>query len=327
MSKAEKAMGGSPVNSVVGVSPAHYLRQMIWIAVRTLLMVSLAFIILYPVIYMLSMAFRTGADIYDPTVIWIPHELTMDNVKSAIEALDYWNSLKNTIYLAAISTVIQLFICSSVGYGFGRFNFRGKNLLMVILVFTIVVPAQLIALPTYFSFQSLDFFGVIRLITGSPSQINLLDKSYLFFVLAFFGQGIRSGLFIMIFKQFYQSMPIELEDAATVDGAGFMRTYFRIMLPNASTVTLISFLFSFVWYWNDYYVTNIYLNNFRSLSLVLSNIRLAFENSMGTAAFDPYYMVSIEQAGCLLLIVPLIILYLFTQKYFTESIERTGIVG
>lgn len=309
-----------------GKTTLNYLGQLCGKLMRTVLFICLTFCILYPVLFMLSMALRQSSDLFDPSVIWIPKKLVLDNIFKTMEAIQYGKTLSNSAFLAIGCSVIQVVVCSTVGYGLARFRFRGRGVLMAVLLFTIVVPAQLISLPTYFTFQNLDFFGLFQAITGHPSGISLLNTPVLFFVLAIFGQGIRSGLFVLIYRQLYISLPLELEDAAMVDGAGFARTYCRIMAPNSGTVTVVVFLFSLVWYWNDYYLTYIYAGDFQTLSTVIANLRAAFESTQDYT-YDVYEMVVMEQASCLLFILPVLILYIFTQRFFTEGIERTGIVG
>lgn len=310
----------------VSRSTGYLLGQIIWKVFRLVLFICLTFVILYPILFMISMAFRQSSDLFDPSVIWIPKKIVFSNIIITIKAINYFKVLQNTALLAISCSILQIIVCSLIGYGFARFKFRGRNILLIILLFTIVVPPQLISLPTYFAFQNVDFFGVIQFFSGAPSKISILNSPVAFVVLAVFGQGIRSGLFILIYRQFYMALPMELENAAMVDGAGFLKTYLRIMQPNAGTVTLVVFLFSFVWYWNDYYLTFIYAGGFETLSTVISNLRASFEN-IQDFTYDIYQMVVMEQASCLLFIIPLLVLYLFTQKYFTESIERTGIVG
>lgn len=309
-----------------GRTTAYYLGQLCGKLLRTVLFVCLTFTILYPVIFMASMAFRHSSDLFDPSVIWIPKTFVLENFTMTAQALQYGNTLGNTVFLSVGCSLIQVFICSAVAYGLARFRFRGRGILMAVLLFTIVVPPQLISLPTYFTFQNLDFFGLFQLLTGRPSGISLLNTPASFFVLAIFGQGLRSGLFILIFRQLYLSLPMELEDAAMVDGAGFARTYFRIMAPNAGTVAIVVFLFSLVWYWNDYYLTYIYAGDYQTLSTSIANLRVMFE-TMQDYTYDAYEMVVMEQASCLLFILPVLVLYIFTQRFFTQGIERTGIVG
>lgn len=320
------AKTSDPVMGTGGKTTVYYLGQLLGKLLRTVLFICLTFTILYPVVFMLSMALRQSSDLFDPSVIWIPKKLVLDNLAMTIEGIRYGETLLNSVWLSVGCSVIQAFICSMVGYGLARFRFRGRGVLLAVLLFTIVVPAQLISLPTYFTFLNLDFFGIAELILGHPTGITLLNTPASFFVLAVCGQGIRSGLFILIYRQFYLSLPVELEDAAMVDGAGFTRTYLRIMAPNAMNTTVVVFLFSLVWYWNDYYLTYIYAGDFQTLSTVIANLRAAFEQ-MKDYTYDAYDMIVMEQASCLLFILPVLVLYIFTQRFFTQGLERTGIVG
>ena len=339
---------GISITSVGSNTPSYYLLKVVWKTVRTLLMICMTFVILYPLFYMISMAFRPVEDVFNPQIIWVPDSFTIDNIVTTVKTIDYLGLLGNTIFLSVTSTVIQLFITALIGYGFGRFpqrifRFSLKNVLLILVILTFIVPAQQVAIPTHNLFADIDLFGIIRggkkiinavaglfgadLALDASTGLSLLSKPVLFFILALFGQGIRSGLFILVFMQAFSSMPQELEDAALVDGTGFVRTYFQVMLPNVRTVLIIMGLFSLVWYWNDYYLTSIYLSE-STLSTVLANLRAAFERSdMGIGAADIYQMVVMEQSACLLTITPLLLFYLLTQRFFTESIERTGIVG
>lgn len=296
---------------------------------RTLLLIALTFVIIYPLLYMMSMAFRPIADVSDPQVIWIPNSLTLFNIKTTIESIDYFKLLGNSLFISGVCTIIQLFITMLVGYAFGRFDFWLKKFWLVVIALTLIVPAHLIALPTYHAFINVDFMGIIQAIKGSPSGISIIDSPLAFIVLALFGQGIRSGLFILIFMQVFKAMPRELEEAALIDGAGFVKTYVRVMVPNAGTAAIVVGLLSLVWYWNDYYLSNIYIGaQFKTLSTVLANIRPMFAATMGSSAtMDPSQMVVMEQSGALLTMLPLLIIYLIAQRKFCESIERVGIVG
>lgn len=295
---------------------------------RTFLMVCLTFVIIYPLLYMVSMSFRPLADVYDPHVFWVPTSLTLENIRTTVEELGYFSLLWHTVYISVVSTVIQLIVTVLVGYGFGRFNFWFKKLWLVIVILTMVVPIQLITLPTYRTFTNLDLFGIIQAVTGKPSGISIVGSPATLFILAVFGQGIRSGLFILIFMQTFKAMPRELEEAALVDGAGSFRTFVSVMLPNAGTAAIVVGLFSVVWYWNDYYMTDIFSGStYPTLSTTLAVIRSAFGHSMGAATYDPYQMIVLEQSAALLTMLPLLILYILTQRKFCESVERVGIVG
>ncbi len=297
--------------------------------VRAVFLVSMCFVILYPILYMVSMAFRTAEDIYDPTVIWIPKTFTNENFMEVFDMMNYFPRLLKTIEISIIATVINVMICAFAGYGFARFKFKFKGLLFGFVLFTIIVPPQSISIPMYLGYKNFDYLGigtVIGWITGTPFTANLLNSDMVFYVPALLGAGIKSGLFIYIFRQFFRNLPKELEDAACIDGCSIPRTYFSIMIPNSRSSFITCLLFSFVWYWNDYNAATMYFNEPRTLSASLSIIDTLMKANM-YASSNPFSMLLYKQCACLLCIIPLLIIYIFVQKLFTQSIESSGIVG
>ena len=204
-------------------SPLYYLGRAVWSAVRFFFLLGMTFVILYPLLYMLSMSLRAGADMYDMSVVWIPKHFTLDNFRVVFEQLGFGTAMLNTIEIALGCAVIQVFVCALTGYGFARFPFKGRGLLFLVVIFTIVVPPQMTNLPNYLLFHDFDFFGIVQAATGRATEINLLDRRSTLYLLALLGQGIRSGLFILIFRQYFRGVPMELEQAAMVDGCGFGR--------------------------------------------------------------------------------------------------------
>lgn len=305
---------------------SHRLRKScgdrIWQVFRFVILFGLSFVILYPLIYMISCAFRERSDMTDPTVMWIPRHYTLDIIKETIRAMDFGNTLKTTLMLNVGCSFVQVVSCAITGYGFARFNFRGKKFLFFIVIMMILVPPQLISLPLYAQFK---FFGV-----RGVFSVNLIDSMLTMYLPALTANGIRSGLTILIFRQFFKGLPRELEDAAYIDGCGPFMTFVRVMIPNAVSSFLTVFLFSIVWYWNDYYVSANFFTNTQTVSTMLYNIdtRLAEylfnDASVNVAARE---LIVWKEAGCLLSITPILIIYVFLQKYFTEGIERSGIVG
>lgn len=299
--------------------------------VRAIFLVSMCFIILYPILYMASMSFRTVDDMFDPTVIWIPKNFVTTNFQKVFEMIDYFPRLFNSIKISLIATIINVIMCAFAGYGFARFNFKCKSLLFGCVLFSIIIPPSSISIPMYMGYKSFDFLGIgtlIGLFAGQPLTVNLLNSEFTLYVPALLGVGIKSGLFIYIFRQFFRNLPKELEDAACIDGCSILRTYFGIMVPNASASFISCFLFSFVWYWNDYSTVTMYFNEPVTLSASLSMIGTIMKGS--TAAeigSNPYIALLYTQCACLLCIIPLLIMYIFLQRFFTESIESSGIVG
>ncbi len=290
-------------------------------------MAIMSFVILYPVLYMVSMSFRTSADVYDPTVVWLPRHLSTESFRLLYKDLGIVKPLWNTLWISVSSALIQTFVVSLTGYGFARFRFWGRSILFMMLVFSIIIPPQMIAMPTYLMFSRFDVFGIFTALRGEP--VSLLGQPGVFPLMALFGSGIRASLFILIMRQFYSGMQKELEDAALIDGCGHYKCYWHIMLPASTTQMIMVFLFSIVWYWNDYYYASIFLGGGTTFSLKISSMRNVLETTetLGLLSHNSYQIAIYEQAGCLLLIAPLIILYLCAQRYFVESIEKTGIVG
>lgn len=298
---------------------------------RTLLLIGLSVVILYPLIYSLSVAFRPAKELYDPLVVLVPRTFVWDNMRNAIHYLDYTESLKNSIVLVAVCTLLQVLSCAMTGYGLARFHFRGSNAVFFMVVLTMIVPPQTVLIPTFMNFRFFDPFGLVSLynsVTGSDVNINLVNTPFAFYLPAMFGSGIRSGVIIFIFRQFFRGLPKELEEAAYLDGCGAFRTFTRIMAPNAGGAFLITVLVSVVWYWNDYVYTSSLLSNYKTVMNQLYNLKNhiahIMEYEVGASAQEG---ILILQAGVLLSILPPLLLYLLLQKYFRESVERSGIVG
>ena len=209
---------------------------------RSVLLFGLCFVILFPTIQQLSMALRAPEDVNNPAVIWIPEHWSLMNLKIAAVVLDYWRSLLNTIRLSLISMVLQLASTALAGYAFSRLKFKGSNILFFLVILTIIIPPQALSLAQYLYFKDL------RLI-GKEGSIYLMSG---------LGMGIRSGIFIYIFRQFFRGLPKELEESAIIDGAGVFRTFWSVMLPNARGALVTVGLFAFVWQWNDAYYVSIF---------------------------------------------------------------------
>lgn len=292
----------------------------IWGFFRTVILTGTGFIIMYPVMYMISCAFRESADMNDPSVMWIPRHFTLDVMKDTIKAMDFGNTLKNTLFLNVGCAVVQVISCAVTGYGFARFDFRGKNFLFAIVIMMILVPPQVISLPLYTQFMN---FGIGSL------RINLIDNMLTMYLPALTANGLKAGLMILIFRQFFAGLPKELEDAAYIDGCSPLRTFVSVILPNVLPALLTVFLFLVVIYWNDCYTSTVFFRNTKTLALVLENLDNELKKNLFGSAdvqISPREQIVWKEAGCLLSVTPLLIMYVFLQKHFTESIEHSGIV-
>lgn len=301
-------------------------------ALRFIILISIGYIVLYPLMYMVTTAFRTGASFYDPTITWITTKVTWDNFGYALKGLNYFQSLKNTILYEILPALFQLFSCAVVAYGLSRFEFKEKKLLIGLLFVTIILPSQATMLPSYINFSHLDFFGIlgkVAQITGKDVRPNLLNTPWVFYLPAILGVGLRSGIMIFIYMQFFKSFPKELEEAAWIDGSGPIRTFLCIVLPSSTVVIFTNMIFSIIWHWNDFYNAAMFLKEREKFTLAVSlaEIKNMLErykilwnaNSPSTAA--------IIMAACVLYVLPTVIMYLCLQKKFVKSIDRVGITG
>ena len=297
----------------------------VWPIFRFLIIFGLSFVILYPIIYMVSTSLRPQSEMSDPSVMWIPKTVRFENFAEVWDAINYPKTLWDTLVLNIVSSVLQVGTCALTGYGFARFKFKGKNFLFAIVLLQIIVPVQIILIPQYMQFRYFDIFGLLDALTGS--SMNLTNTNFAMYIPALFCNGIRAGLFIYLFRQFFRGLPKELEDAAYLDGCGPFKTFISVMVPNAASSFLTVFIFSIVWYWNDYYVSSMYFKDPNTIAMKINSIAeimaLKLTGKVGVASD---YIVWME-AGCLLAIAPIVIMYIFLQKYFTEGIERAGLAN
>ncbi len=294
-----------------------------------ILIVCLSFILLYPVLYMVTISIRPPEELTNPASIWLPRKVTLDNFKQCIEVMKYPTALLNTFLVDVVGAMLCVVVCALAGYGFARFKIPFKGAFFALVIFTIMVPPQIIILPQFLQLNEFNFLGlntIWKAVTGN--NLSLINNVLSFYVPALMGQGIRAGLYIFIFRQFFSGLPKELEDSAYIDGAGNLKTFIRVMLPNAVPAMVTVSLFAIVWYWNDYFYATMYMPDRQTVSVALLLLKDSLSVIFGYGAIsDPYMVATQVQAGCLLTIGPILILFLFLQRFFVESIERTGIVG
>lgn len=294
------------------------------ILIRTVFLAGLCFVILYPTIQQVLLAFRSPADTNDPSVIWIPKNWSLDNFKYAGMVLKYWRALFNTIKLSGLSMVLQVASTALAGYAFARLKSRLTKYLFILVVITIVIPPQALSLAQYLYFK----------------DAGLIGKEGAIYLMSGLGMGIRSGIFIYIFQSFFKGLPKELEESAQVDGAGVPRIFWNVMLPNARGAMITVALFAFVWQWNDAYFAKIFEISTADFPILTMELLNASENIYAALSYagalhligqdiwsNPMFLATISNVAALMMMLPLLIMYLFVQKQFVESIERTGIVG
>lgn len=306
-----------------------------WGVYRFVTLFSIGMILLFPLLYMVSVSLRYASDLNDPMVVWIPTTITFRNIVDTYKLMNYSSAFLTSLKLSLIPSLLTILSCSLTGYGFSRFKFKGKNALFTLVLLMLIVPPQNTLIAMFLQYRDFDLFGLgslIGLFTGKPLTVNLSGTDMAMFLPAALGAGIRSGLYILIFTKFFSSIPKELEDAAAIDGCGVYGTFFRVILPNARAALLTVFLFSIVWYWNDYFYTSVFMQNTNTVSMQLTRLNAVLAEALNpvhssTAVLDPNEITVRLQAGCLLALAPLIGMYVLLQRYFTDAIERTGIVG
>jgi len=302
---------------------------------RAVILFGFCFLILQPLLNKISVSFMMEQDLYDATVISIPRNFSTDNYSIAMDLLDYWATLIQTIIIIIISAALQVIACTLAAYGFARYKFPGRSVLFMCVFLIIIVPPQTILSSLYLNFQFFDIFGLVKLITGR--NINLLGSLTGYLLLSATAMGLKSGLYIFLLRQYFRGVPKELEEAAYVDGCGRLYTFGRIMLPDALPMLTSCFLFSFVWQYTDTLFSQLFLRSYKMMPIALSRLTESFTrywatiNAVGSGgsgimAQPPVgYVQAVVATGVLVALVPLIILYLVAQKAFVESLSQTGI--
>ena len=288
---------------------------------RAILLFGMCFMIIQPLLNKLAVSFMSEQDLYDTTITLIPKHFSLSNWKIAINLLNYKSTLFNTIWISILVSVIEVFVCCLVGYGFSRFQFPLKRFWFFCVLLVIVIPPQTISTSLFLHFRYFNFFG---------KTINLRGSIIPYVMLCLGCMGLKNGLYIFMIRQFFLGFPFELEEAAYVDGCGPFKTFFRIMVPGAKPIITSCFLFSYVWQWTDSFYSNLFLNSeFVLLSSKLNGIAGALDSYLDVRGIAKKATTAYSQGmiatGTLMVIFPLIIIYLFAQKGFVESLSQTGI--
>lgn len=295
------------------------------------LIATMSYMFLFPLYYSFIMAFQKPDLAVDPTTVYVPKAFSFDAIKVAYKELNYTKSASLTLITTLFSTLFALISCSITGYAFARFNFRGKKIAFLFVLLLIIIPPQQIIVPQYMLYQSFTFGGLFSLF---GMEFNLLDTPLVFVLPALFAVGLKSGVFIFVFRQFFSGQPKELEEAAKIDGCGAFKTFYKVMVPLAKPAFVVVAMLSIIWHWNDYYSSAMFfVGDLKPLIIELEYFRYNITADGGLVLLEGLGKSNIFiqrmylQAAVLLTIFPPLLLFIFMQKYFVESIERTGIVG
>ncbi len=303
---------------------------------RYALILCIGLIILMPILQMISATFMSPEEVGNPVSTWVPSRFSLEHLIVAFKMLNYPQALGYTLLTTALQMILQILAAAVTGYSFARIRSKKIQMLFGVVILTIVVPPSVLMMPQYLFFRNFDIFGIIKAITGS--SLNLLGNPVTLYILDFCSMGLKSGLYIFIFRQFFKGLPKELEEAAQIDGCGFLKTLFSIIMPNAVPGIITVGVLSFVWNWNDTYYANLFVGNKLNLMVrlneVSANMQQALQSMSRKVPADFFfqdrnllYQASILKAASLLVVIPLIVLYMFVQKRFVESASNAGIVG
>ncbi|MFU0799278.1 MAG: carbohydrate ABC transporter permease [Xylanivirga thermophila] len=276
-----------------------------------ILLIEFMFVFIFPFLYMFTNSLKSPLHLADMSSKWLVRNPQWDNYREAMDKMFYWRGLKNNLIVVISAALGQILSCSFIAYGLARFKFPGRNLIFGLIIFSLIIPPQVLVIPLYIQY----------------SNLGMLDTFWPIILPTFFGMGLKGGLFIFIFRQFFKSLPRELEEAARIDGCSTFRTYANIVLPLAKSSILVTAILSVVWHWNDSFQPSIYLMVpersllSMSLNLLMTNVKNVFQTAGGTIV-SPLGM-----AGAILIILPLFIMYIFLQRKFTQGIERTGLAN
>jgi multiple sugar transport system permease protein len=279
-------------------------------AIVYLILFDFAFVFLYPYLYMVITSLKSPVQLMDMLARWIPREIYLDNYPLAWKGLDYVRSLLNSLLVTALSTLGHLLACSFVAYGFARYKFPGRNLLFGLVLFTLIIPSETVIISLYIQYNKLRW----------------LDTYLPLILPTFLAVGLRGGVFIFIYRQFFMGIPYEYEEAARIDGSGDFGIYWRIVLPLTQPAILVTAILSIVWHWNDYFEPSMYIKSKGNFLLPMSLPDLSFNLEQFMQVADAVNR-GVIMAGTFMTAMPILVLYIILQRRFIAGIARTGLTG
>lgn len=265
------------------------------------ILILLAAFFVAPLVWMISLAFKTPEQsaLYPPRLL--PNPVSIRNFVEAVSGGRFLIYLKNTLFITFFSTLGTLISSSLAAFGFGCLYCRMKSFWFTLMLSTMMVPSMITLIPAYSIY----------------AKLGLTDSALPLILPLFFGGSAYS---IFLLRQFFMSMPASLGEAAILDGCSWFKVFYYIYLPNAKPALLVVTMFAFVNTWNDFFNPMIYLSSPDKYTIAI-----------GLAAFKKMYGGTMDlgplMAMSLLCVAPIILLYLFCQKYFVEGIATSGIKG
>ncbi len=263
------------------------------------LLISLGVLFLIPFLWTISTALKDNQDAFKFPPQWIPNPPLWENFSKAWSALPFTKWVGNTLLITVTTTLFGVLTCSLVAYGFSRFNFRGRNLMFYIMLATMMLPGQVTMIPVFMIWR----------------ELGAIDTFYPLVIPALFGGGAFN---IFLMRQFFLTIPKEFDEAAMLDGAGFFRIWWKILLPLSGPVIATVAVLSFIGHWDDFNGPLIYLNSPEKYTVSLG-LRM-FQDSYGTETNQ-------LMAASLIHILPMVVLFFCAQRYFMKGINLSGLGG
>ena len=313
----------------------YFLGKVAWYIFRLVLLIGVSYVILFPFYSKIASSFMSPEDFIDVTVRLIPRYPTLSTYAAIITENGYLKALLNTFILAGSCALLQTFVCSLVGYGFAKFKFKFNKFLFMLVVFTMIVPHSTLQLSMFMQFRYFDVLGIMNLLGGGvvdwinlleDTSLNLVNTYWPLWILSATALAFKNGLYIFMLRQFFSGIPDELEESAAVDGAGVLRTFVQIVLPNAVPMMITVFMFAFSWQWTDNFYTNTFFTT-SGPTLMPDIVNIPTSLALTASAASSMYNTAIINTCGILILIPLLLLYCVGQKYIIQGIERSGITG
>ncbi|MDE5591162.1 MAG: carbohydrate ABC transporter permease [Acetatifactor sp.] len=281
-------------------------------------LICVGFVYLEPIFEIIAKTFMSAEDIIDPSVNWLPRSLSLNNLKVASNVLKVGPTLKNTILWSGGMAVAQTLVSALTGFALSRYDFKFKKFWFVMIVLAFIIPTPVTMVPRLMMFVTAQEAMSIQLIGTALPQA----------AMALLGQGVYSTVLILVFYTAFNMIPRVLDEAAQIDGASAIKVFWFVVVKMSATTILVVFLFSFVWNWNETYITGTLMrNNIELLPAKLNMFNSEFDSLVSAQGGAFKLNEAYKMAATLISISPLLILYAFVQKQFIQGIENTGITG
>ncbi len=319
---------------------------------RFIFLLGIAYVVLFPFFSKIASSFMSPEDLVDATVRLIPKNFTIDIYKAVWIDLKYFEALSNTVLISLMLSLIQTFVCCVIAYGLAKYKFKGNGLIFMLVMITMIIPHKTLQSAMSMNFTYFDIAGILSFLSGGTTvgiesidaflsqinvfglaealpehSINLKNTIWPFIILSATGLAFKNGLYVFMLRQFFKGIPDSLEESAYIDGSGNFRTFIQIILPMSVPMMITVFLFSFCWQWTDTFYTNMFFTNIKDAPLMLSQI-IGIPKSLDTdGAGKHLYETAIRNTCGIMIIAPLVVLYVFLQRYLVEGIERSGLTA